>query len=91
MVCCVNVDVPAAGYLLFWFISLVQRVFEPSMKVMLVIVLFTQEDEVERLTTLLDEEGDGRVSYRSLLVMLVKHLGDWTIRLPEVRLQHLGC
>eukprot|EP00752_Nemacystus_decipiens_P018631 g16705.t1 len=42
------------------------------------------EDEVERLITLLDEEGDGRVSYRSLLGMLVRHLGDWVKRLPEV-------
>eukprot|EP00903_Cladosiphon_okamuranus_P019202 g17658.t2 len=42
------------------------------------------EDEVERLTTLLDEEGDGRVRYRSLLGMLIKHLGDWAKRLPEV-------
>lgn len=47
---------------------------------------FLQEDEVDRLATLLDEEGDGRVSYRSLLGMLVKHLGDWSKRLPEVRM-----
>lgn len=40
---------------------------------------------MERLTTLLDENGDGRVSYRSLLGMFTRHLGDWTKRLPEVR------
>lgn len=54
-------------------------------------VFSTQEDEVDRLTTLLDEEGDGRVSYRSLLGMLVNHLGDWAKRLPEVRLPSTYC
>ncbi len=46
---------------------------------------------MDRLTTLLDEEGDGRVSYRSLLGMLVRHLGDWTKRAPEVRLEYMCC
>lgn len=45
---------------------------------------------MERLTTLLDEDGDGRVSYRSLLGMLMKHLGDWAKRLPQVGLQKAG-
>lgn len=40
---------------------------------------------MERLSALLDEDGDGRVSYRSLLGMLAEHLGDWVKRLPEVR------
>ncbi|CAM9306993.1 unnamed protein product [Ectocarpus fasciculatus] len=42
------------------------------------------EDEVDRLSTLLDEQGDGRVSYRSLLDLLVRHLGDWPKRIPKV-------
>lgn len=39
---------------------------------------------MDRLSCLLDDEGDGRVGYRSLLDLLVNHLGDWTKRLPEV-------
>ncbi|CAM9921910.1 unnamed protein product [Ectocarpus sp. 4 AP-2014] len=42
------------------------------------------EDEVDRLSTLLDDQGDGRVSYRSLLDLLVRHLGDWHKRIPKV-------
>lgn len=49
-----------------------------------------QDDEVDRLSILLDDEGDGRVSYRSLLKLVVKHLGDWAKRLPEVRKGHHG-
>lgn len=47
-------------------------------------IVLDKDDEVERLTTLLGEEGDGRVSYRSLLGLLTRHLGNWTKRLPEV-------
>ncbi|CAM9599986.1 unnamed protein product [Scytosiphon promiscuus] len=49
------------------------------------------EEEVERLTTLLDEDGDGRVSYRSLLSMLTRHLGDWAKRLPQVAAELSGA
>lgn len=51
---------------------------------LLILVLRRQDDEIGRLSSLLDEEGDGRVSYRSLLDLLLKRLGNWTKRLPEV-------
>lgn len=48
--------------------------------------LIAQDDDVDRISDLLDDEGDGRVNYRSLLKMLVNHMGDWTKRVPEVKL-----
>lgn len=48
-----------------------------------------QEDEKERLLTLLDENGSGRVRYRALLDLLMRHLGDWTKRIPEVKTNNL--
>lgn len=39
---------------------------------------------MDRLSDLLDDEGDGRVNYRSFLKMVLNYMGDWTKRLPQV-------